>query len=74
MKDELDYTKGEFDIDKASAHLGISDIDDDSPVLDLDIDVMADEPTAEDLEMEEAEAEDLEAVYEEYQKVFIFAW
>ncbi len=60
MKDDLDYTKDEFDIDKASAHLGISDMDDDSPVLDLDIDVMADEPTAEDLEMEEAEAEDLE--------------
>ena len=61
MKDDLTYGKGEeFDIDKASAQLGISDLDDDSPVLDLDIDVMADEPTAEDLEMEEAEAEDLE--------------
>ena len=61
MKDDLNYGKvEEFDIDKASAQLGINDIDDDSPVLDLDIDVMADEPTAEDLEMEEAEAEDLE--------------
>ncbi len=61
MKDDLSYGKvEEFDIDKASVQLGINDLDDDSPVLDLDIDVMADEPTAEDLEMEEAEAEDLE--------------
>ncbi len=61
MKDDLNYGKvEEFDIDKASVQLGINNIDDDSPVLDLDIDVMADEPTAEDLEMEEAEAEDLE--------------
>ena len=61
MKDDLNYDKvEEFDIDKASAQLGMNDMDDDSPVIDLDIDVMADEPTAEDLEMEEAEAEDLE--------------
>ena len=59
MKDDMNYGKGEeFDIDKASVQLGINGMDDDSPVIDLDIDVMADEPTAEDLEMEEAEAED----------------
>ena len=38
MKDDLNYGKvEEFDIDKASVQLGINDLDDDSPVLDLDM-------------------------------------
>ncbi len=60
MKDDMIYGEKEFDIEKASAQLGMSSIDDDSPVIDLDVDILAEEPTAEELEMEEAEPEDLE--------------
>jgi RNA polymerase primary sigma factor len=61
MKDDMNYSKDEmFDIDKASEQLGLKDVDDDSPVIDLDIDVLADEPTAEDLENEEIDQEDID--------------
>ncbi len=59
-KDQSGLREEDYDIDKAAADLTMNNIDEDAPLLDLDIDIMADEPTVEDLEMEEAESEELD--------------
>ncbi len=59
-KDQSGLREDDYDIDKAAADLTMNNIDEDAPLLDLDIDIMADEPTVEDLEMEEAESEELD--------------
>ena len=59
-KEQNDLNEDTFDLDKASGALVLDGEDKDEPLLDLNIDLMAEEPTAEDLEMEEVEAEDLD--------------
>ena len=59
-KEQNDLNEDTFDLDKASGVLVLDGEDKDEPLLDLNIDLMAEEPTAEDLEMEEVEAEDLD--------------
>ena len=59
-KEQNDLNEDTFDLDKASGALALDGEDKDEPLLDLNIDLMAEEPTAEDLEMEEVEAEDLD--------------
>ncbi len=49
-----------FDLDKAANNLVADDGEKEEPLLDLDIDLMAEEPTAEDLEMEEVDQEEIE--------------
>ncbi len=61
MKDDMNYSKDEmFDIDKASGQLNLDATDEDTEVLDFDIDINAEEPTAEDLENEEVDQDELD--------------
>ena len=59
-KEQTELNEDSFDLEKASGVLGLESEEKDEPLLDLNIDLMAEEPTAEDLEMEEVEAEDLD--------------
>lgn len=60
MKDDNEFEKDvEFDISKVSNQLEVAELNSESPVENLKIE-NTDEPTAEDLELEEAGQEDLE--------------
>lgn len=60
-KEQLGIDGDDFDIEKtASQFMSTTEIDKDDTILEIDIDLNAEEPTAEELEMEEAEAEDLD--------------
>ena len=60
-KEQMGIDNDDFDIEKtASQFMSSNEIDKDDTILEIDIDLNAEEPTAEELEMEEAEAEDLD--------------